>query len=144
MYKFLLATDGSDNAMRAAKHLLSVCQNYRDAEIYIIAVYNFRMVINTEATLPGIEYDRYAGAAKQTALDTVVKTAALFKEAGIAAREIIEEGEPGAVIVEAAKSMGINQIVMGVSGLGKVKELFMGSVNRRVVTLSPCPVTVVK
>lgn len=144
MYKFLLTTDGSDNSMRAAKHLLSVYKNYRDAEIYIIAVHNFSMVFNTEATLPGIEYDRYSKAAKQSARAALTKTSAPFKEVGIAVKEVIEEGEPGEVIAETAKSLGISQIVMGVSGLGKVKELFMGSVNRKVVTLSPCPVTVVK
>ena len=144
MYKFLLTTDGSENSLQAARHLLSVINNYHDPKIYTIAVYNMRMVVNTEATLPAIEYNRFTEIAKKFARDALSKTVAIFQEAGIEAKDIIKEGEPGQVIADTAFSLGIDQIVMGASGMGKVKELFMGSVNRKVISLSPIPVTIAK
>lgn len=143
MYKFLLATDGSENSLRAAKQLVDIYKIHDEAEIYIITAYE-GMFIGGEAALTGIDRKEILGYARQAAQEVMDKTTAVFKEAGIEVKEIIVEGDPGPTIVETARSLGVNQIVIGTRGMGKVKELFMGSVSRKVVHLSPYPVLLVK
>lgn len=143
MYKFLLATDGSENSLRAAKHLVDISKVHAEAEINIIAVYE-AMFIGGEAALAMIDRKEILAYARKSAQEVMDKTTAVFKEAGIEVKEIIVEGDPGPTIVETAKSLGVNQIVIGTRGMGKVKELFMGSVSRKVVHLSPYPVMLIK
>ena len=143
MYKYLLATDGSENSLRAARHLLAIAKKHSDAEITAITVYNFQPYIGPEIQT-SLQFDQLLEVAQNQARTAMDKTTAIFKEAGIEVKEIIKEGEPGPTIAETANALGTNQIVMGARGIGAVKELFMGSVSRKVVSLSDCPVTLVK
>lgn len=143
MYKFLLATDGSENSLRAAKHLVDIYKIHGEAEINIITVFK-GMFLGGEAALANIDRNEILAYARKAAQDVMDRTTAVFSEAGIEVKEIIAEGDPGPIIVETAKSLGVNQIVIGTRGMGKVKELFMGSVSRKVVHLSPYPVMLIK
>lgn len=143
MYKYLLATDGSDNSLRAAQHLLAIASNHPNVEITAITVYNFQPFIGAEVQA-SIDFKQLLAIAQNQAQFAMDKTTAIFKDSGITVKEIIEEGDPGLTIAETASLLGTNQIVMGVRGIGRVKELFMGSVSRKVVSLSNCPVTLVK
>lgn len=59
-------------------------------------------------------------------------------------RVVIASNAPAASIVNYAKEMGIDLIVMGTHGRGPMAHLLMGSVAERVVRLAPCPVLVVR
>ena len=53
-------------------------------------------------------------------------------------------GDPATAIVKHAKRHNVDLIVMGSRGLGKVKEVFLGSVSRKVCNLSPVNCLTVK
>jgi nucleotide-binding universal stress UspA family protein len=53
-------------------------------------------------------------------------------------------GEPAEQIVDVARTEAVNGIVLGTRGLGKVADLFLGSVAHKVVHLASVPVTLVK
>lgn len=142
MYMYLLATDGSDNSLRAAEHLLDIAGNHAGVEITVISVYNLQPFSIMDMTT--MDFDRLSEAARNLAQSAMDKTMAVFKAAGIEVKGMIKEGDPGLTIVETANSLKSNQIVMGTRGLGSVMELFMGSVSHKVVSLSKCPVTLVK
>ena len=55
----------------------------------------------------------------------------------------VEEGQAGLHIVRAAKSYGVDLIVMGTHGRTGIEHLFMGSVAERVVRTSTVPVLTV-
>ncbi len=57
---------------------------------------------------------------------------------------VIASNAPAVSIVNYAKEMGVDLIIMGTHGRGPMAHLFMGSVAERVVRLSPCPVLVVR
>ena len=49
----------------------------------------------------------------------------------------MDAGDPAIAIIKHAKRHHVDLIVMGTRGLGKVKEVFLGSVSRKVCNLSP-------
>jgi nucleotide-binding universal stress UspA family protein len=57
---------------------------------------------------------------------------------------VIASNAPAMSIVNYAKEMGNDLIVMGTHGRGPMAHLLMGSVAERVVRLAPCPVLVVR
>ncbi len=54
------------------------------------------------------------------------------------------EGPPSEVIVEIAKTLPADLIVMGTRGLTGVKHVLLGSVAERTLRHAPCPVMTVK
>jgi len=51
----------------------------------------------------------------------------------------LEAGTPAEVILTAAERERIDLIVMGVRGVGLLREAMLGSVSRRVITHATCP-----
>jgi nucleotide-binding universal stress UspA family protein len=64
--------------------------------------------------------------------------------ADLAVSSVLREGDPALEIVNAAKEGGFDAIVLGHRGMGKMKELFMGSISEKVVHLASCPVIIVE
>ena len=77
----------------------------------------------------------------RTYLDTVV---ARMRGDGVAAQPIIRIGPAAATIVEEAREVGANLIVLGASVRAGLPRAFLGSVADEVVRLAPCPVLLVQ
>ncbi len=65
-------------------------------------------------------------------------------EAGVSTAFLVWEGDPGEVIVDAARSEGVDLIVLGTRGRHGVERTVFGSVSDHVVRHAPCPVVVVR
>jgi nucleotide-binding universal stress UspA family protein len=63
---------------------------------------------------------------------------------GIACDTLVEEGSPSIAIVEAAKRLSSDLIVMGTRGRTGLAHVMLGSVAERTLRLAPCPVLTVK
>ena len=59
-------------------------------------------------------------------------------------RFLVHEGHPSEVIVETARELGVDLIVMGTHGRTGMVRLLMGSVAEKVLRLAPCPVLTIK
>ena len=76
----------------------------------------------------------------------------LLKDASITARNsgapsvegMLREGSPAEAILEAAKQVDADLIVLGTRGLSDLKGLLLGSVSHKVIQLSSCSCLVVK
>lgn len=69
----------------------------------------------------------------------------MAREIGAGSVEVIlGEGDPADAILDAAKQVDADLIVLGTRGLSDLKELLLGSVSHSVVQLSPCSCLVVK
>jgi nucleotide-binding universal stress UspA family protein len=79
--------------------------------------------------------------ARLLALEGIVAAA---RAAGATSEELLWEGDPGEMILEAARAEGADLIVVGTHGRGPVGRLFLGSVSDHVVRHALCPVTVVR
>lgn len=76
----------------------------------------------------------------------------LLKDASTLARKngapsvegVLREGNPAEAILEAAKRVDADLIVLGTRGLSDLKGLLLGSVSHKVIQLSSCSCLVVK
>lgn len=58
-------------------------------------------------------------------------------------QSIVRMGQPAEVILEEAKSLGVEAIVMGSRGLGNLRSLAIGSVSHKVMHAAECTVITV-
>ncbi len=63
---------------------------------------------------------------------------------GITPETVIKQGESYKLIVETAKNLGADLIVMGSHGRTGLTRLLMGSITEKVIGHAACPVMVVK
>ena len=56
----------------------------------------------------------------------------------------LRDGDTALEIVAAAKEGGFDVIVVGHSGSGRMREVFLGNVSEKVAHLAPCPVIIIR
>ena len=69
---------------------------------------------------------------------------ATVSEQGIPVVTTVRSGRAAQMIVEYAKALAVDLIVMGTHGRSGLPHLFMGSIAERVVRTAPCPVLTVR
>jgi nucleotide-binding universal stress UspA family protein len=67
-----------------------------------------------------------------------------LEKRGVRLRPVFAIGAPHRTIVETAKKIGADLIVMSTHGRGGISHLVMGSVAEKVVRSAPCPVLTVR
>lgn len=126
MSKYLLASDGSDCSLEAARYLLNIASAHKNIEVIVLSV-------------------KEIAAWFTESIDEVAEmTAAPFREAGVKVKVISREGDPAQVISDTADELDVDHIVLGARGLSRLKGVLMGSVSQKVIYLCQCPVTIVK
>lgn len=147
--KILITTDGSSHSEKAVETALQFAFP-SGSEIKIISV--------TE-TPPPVTLDVYGSSLIQPSakLEQVARENALqilensrkkllenFKSANIKIMTEVLYGTPESEIVEAAKKMNADLIIVGSHGYNTLERLFLGSVSDAVVHHAPCSVLVVR
>lgn len=66
-----------------------------------------------------------------------------LKAAGLQAEVRVEVGEPAGVIVEQARELAVDAIVMSTHGRSGFSRWLFGSITQKVLSVMPCPVFVV-
>jgi nucleotide-binding universal stress UspA family protein len=146
--KVLLAADGSDSALATAE-LLTSMPFYRDTEFLIISVSwsafsdipdQFTMEINEKikedvARVKAIEYEK--------ARQIMEQSRAYLRKRFTRIEELIRVGDPSMEILNAAERFHADIIAVGCRGLKGIKGM-MGSVSRRILGHSQCPVLIGK
>lgn len=139
--KILVAIDGSQASLDAARHALQLARDGLRADIVLATVqeptYLYEMVLAPDADV----LERMSGAVGARAL---AGAEALFKAAGVPYAREIGSGEVAATVVEMAERLGCDAIVMGARGLGAVRGVLLGSVSQGVLQRARVPVTIVK
>lgn len=138
MYKkILLAADGSDHSIRAAKEAIKVAGG-EDAQITIVYVADHANAKN-EVLHSGssVELDLQ----RRKKLQPVEEAIATAK---IKYRVEILHGTPGPTIVEFANKEEFDILIIGSRGLNSLQEMVLGSVSHKVVKRANCPVLIVK
>ena len=140
MFKnILLAVDGSEHSIHAAKVAAELAKCMESAELRIVAAYD---------PIPP-----YLGEPNmQIAIDARLKDAQeiLQKAVDIVGNSQLDvhteliEGNPAEAIIEVAKTRNSEVIVMGSRGLGRLAGLILGSTSQKVVSHAPCPVLIVR
>ena len=144
----LVAVDGSENSDRALDLALDLGEKY-DADITILNVSRSLAmgVVPEESTAYAsgslATFAKDLRKIHEEILSKAVAHAKMVKP-DLAISSMLKEGDPALEIVNVAKEGGFDVVVVGHKGLGRVKELFLGSTSEKVAHLAPCPVIIVR
>jgi len=137
--KILVAVDGSEHGLRAAKFAGDLARQMKSKMV--------RIVVSFEPIPP------YLGEPNmQTAINARLEEAqgilrAAEKEVGSIPGELhteLIEGSAAESILDVARTRESDVIVMGARGLGRIAAAVLGSVSQKVVAHAPCPVLIVR
>jgi nucleotide-binding universal stress UspA family protein len=142
MNNVLLAYDGSDSSARALRHLLAMAPERRPAQLHLVNVQVVPMFHGQILTHDDVRFAREAQLAQGRHLLLPAEEELLTAGARFQSHVILGEAEHA--IVDLARELGCDQIVMGTRGMGRIKGLLLGSVAMKTVHLSDIPVTLVK
>lgn len=137
--RILLAVDGSDHSLNAARTASQLARTMNSAELRIVVVYDSVPPFLGEPNM-------------QTAINTRLDQAqGILRKAEEAIGDVPSEvhtefiaGDPAESIIGVAKTRKNDLIVMGSRGLGRLAGLVLGSVSQKVVSHAPCPVLIVR
>ena len=139
--KILIATDGSENAERAASYGIYVA-SATGAEVYALYVVSTKHAGTARAVMGWTEaFEEYFATKGGEATDYVQN---LGKDAGIKVEPVYLKGSPAEKILEYAEENNIDLIVMGTQGLTGIKRFLVGSVAENVLRHSKVPVMIIR
>ena len=131
----LVATDGSKFSDAAVDEAIDYARSYGGALNIISVVYtNDEFLANAPDVVEKMVEKARVG------LNEAREKA---RKAGVAAEVFVREGEPYQSIVDLAKELKVDTIVMGSHRKSGLKRIFMGSVTSMVIGHAPCGVMVV-
>ena len=140
--RIVFATDFSEASTPAWEEALSIARE-NDAPLVIVHAYERRFAIPSAGVTLNVyeEWDRYALSAAERNLERLVSQASAC---GVSAETRVDPGDADAVIVDAARAVSADLIVIGTHGRRGLSRVFLGSVAARVVAEAPCPVLTIR
>ena len=137
--RILLAVDGSEHAIRAAKVAAEMAHCMKSVELRIVVAYepipsflgepNLQLAINARLN---------------EAQGILKKAIKLVGNSHIDVHTELIESDAAEAIIEVAKTRNSDVIIMGSRGLGRLAGLLLGSTSQKVVSHAPCPVLIVR
>ncbi|MDE0584801.1 universal stress protein [Planococcus sp. A6] len=139
MYQqILLAVDGSENSIRAAREAVKIASLVEGAEVTVVYVSDYKEDENEVIhDASAMEFDL----ARRKKIQPVTE---MLDREKIFHRIEVLHGIPGPAIVQMTKDKQYNLLVIGSRGLSPIREVMLGSVSHKVVNHAECPVLVVR
>jgi nucleotide-binding universal stress UspA family protein len=146
MYKrILLCADGSEGSVKAAQATAEIAKRF-GSEITVLSVFFPTPLLASFGEAPEaaacMETVISIGEDQHEAIQASVRK--LLAEQGLKAEEMREFGHPVDTIVNAAKQIDADLVVMGSRGMSGFKSLLLGSVSDGVLHHAHCPVLIVR
>lgn len=139
MYQhILLASDGSENAVRAAKEAVKIASLVEGAMIEVVYVADFdqaKTEVLHSSSSEALELERR----KKNS-----KVLQYLNESSVRYKTTILRGRPGPEIVAYANNQKVDLLVIGSRGLNTLQEMVLGSVSHKVMKRVNCPALIVK
>lgn len=139
IYKhILIAADGSENAIRAAKEAIKIASLNKLAMVEIVYVASFDRA-KTDVL--------HAASAESLHLERRKKTEQieqLMYNANVTYKVTMLHGNPGPEIVSYANEQKVDLVIIGSRGLNALQEMVLGSVSHKVMKRVNSPVMIVK
>lgn len=135
----LLAVDGSEHALNAARMASSLANAMSSQTLRIVAAYDPIPVHLGDPYMQNAVNARIAET--EEIIDRAVQV--VWNVSAQIYTEMIE-GNPAETILEVARTRNSDVIIMGARGLGKLPGLVLGSTSQKVVSYASCPVLIVR
>jgi nucleotide-binding universal stress UspA family protein len=134
--KILIATDGSETALKASRYAIDLAKQL-SASIIVLSVIDHRSLqgyytVPPEATAMNIA-ETIDDFLKEMAKKDVATVKKLCAKKGVSCRAIISTGHPSEEIIKEAERSRSNLIVLGSHGKSALAAVFLGSVTYGVV-----------
>lgn len=138
----LLPVDGSENSLRAVRHLIAMKELYRDPiEVHLL---NVQLPVASGAVKMFISRQQLNDFYRDEGAAALKDARALLEQAGVSYQHHIGVGDLADTIVSYAKEKQCRQIVMGTRGRGSFAGALLGSVTTKVIHLADMPVLLIK
>jgi len=137
--KILLAVDGSNHALHAARVAAEMARGMKPQEFRVVVSYDAIPLYLGEPNM------QFAIDSRKKEAEEILSIA--IKEIGALPCDIhteMIEGDPATAIINVAVTRESNIIIMGSRGLGRLAGLVLGSTSQKVVAHAPCPVLIVR
>ena len=118
--------------------------------VYSVGVRPIVMPEPTTLTPPSVpimapaDFSKVVEAARKAGTTILTDGENRVKSEGVQVETLPKEGHSVQEIIKTAKDGRFDLVVMGARGVGKIREIFLGSVSDGVIRNTPCPVPVTK
>ena len=137
----LVPVDFSKDSMLAVKFATSLAQEYK-TKLYVLHV---KDIIPSYARAEVSDFEALQEKVKKQLAEDLDKVIPEKVKETIDVEVIMEEGNPTHhVVVEKAKELGVDMIVIATHGRTGLAHVMLGSVAEHVIRHAPCPVFVVR
>ena len=138
--KILVPVDGSDNSLRALDAALLLSEKIGSEVTAIHVMEDIPVLhIQSEKLLRKLIEDF-----KKESQLILSKSSDIAAKKGISLNTKLLQGNAGSTILDFCENGKFDVIVMGSRGMGKFKELVLGSVSSKVVHHASCPVMIIR
>ena len=137
MENIILAFDGSEYSNRALQYAKTFAERF-EATLWLVHIFT-----HTSDLLGYEDYEKLYSKRKASGQKILGEAFQELSNTGLDVREKLEEGPEAESILDIAKRCQADLIVMGTRGHGKLTGLLVGSISRKVIHHSSCPVMVV-
>jgi nucleotide-binding universal stress UspA family protein len=141
MLKALVPVDGSENALRAVRHLINLVKGREPMEVFLL---NVQEPIDAWEVRRCLKPEEIEAMQEVRGGDALKAARELLEQAGVPFTAEVLIGDLAPSIAGYAKRMGCDKIIMGTRGMTPLANLLMGSVATKVIHLADVPVTLVK
>jgi nucleotide-binding universal stress UspA family protein len=134
----LVATDGSEHALRAAVKAAEIAKVNPEASITVV------YVVDGASSKSDVLSEGNKEAVQEKRLRKIRPTEEILKKLNVNFVVKMLKGEPGPEIVKYANKQHFDLVVVGSRGLNRLQEMVLGSVSHKVAKCVKCPVMIVK
>ncbi|WP_117168955.1 universal stress protein [Paraliobacillus sediminis] len=136
--QILLASDGSEHAIRACEKAIILAENNPQAKIIIA------YVVDGTTSKSDVLHQWNSVDLDQSRKAKLIISERKIKDKGIDYEIKILHGDPGPSIVKYANAQQVDICVIGSRGLNGLQEMVLGGVSHKVAKRAECPVLIVK
>jgi len=142
--RYVVATDGSESSLKAARFFVE--QSCPGPEDEIFVIYCFPLPVDPDCYEGVFDLPTHADDERvaEVAKPILAKTVEALSEAKGRLNEVTLVGNPAKEIVEFAMNLGVDLIVAGTRGRSPERELYLGSVSSALTHRAPCSVLIVR
>ena len=139
--KILVPVDGSDNSFRALEQAIFLATKIQEAQITVLYIIEDlpSLYIYSPKTIEKLHADYKSESAK-----ILERCKELASKSGINIHTVLLEGDPASKIIAYSEMEGFDIIMMGSRGMGKFKEMIVGSISNKVIHHAKCSVMLVR
>jgi nucleotide-binding universal stress UspA family protein len=137
----LVPVDGSENSFRALEHAIFLKTKLQEAQITVVYIIEDPPTVYIYS--PKIMEKLHADS-KSESLKILERCKEMANKSGININTLLLEGDPASKIIGYSEREKFDLIIIGSRGMGKFKEMILGSISNKVLHHAKCSVMLVR